>query len=146
MIVFWALGLWAAVIAVYDWRQLRVPNALLLLMLVPAVLALIFDTHGLLGAARLSSLGGMVLGFALTLPGYVLKRFGAGDVKFAAVIGLLLGTPRGFEMVLGASVLMGAAALALTVMKLPRQMKFAAAPMLSAAFIVEMLWGPLLVG
>jgi prepilin peptidase CpaA len=88
----------------------------------------------------------MVLGFALTLPGYVLKRFGAGDVKFAAVIGLLLGTPRGFEMVLGASVLMGAAALALTVMKLPRQMKFAAAPMLSAAFIVEMLWGPLLVG
>jgi len=144
MIVSLALSAWAATIAVYDWRQMRVPNVLLVLALVPASLALIFNPTGLLGADRLSSLAGMGIAFGLTLPGYIFRRFGAGDVKFAAVLGLMLGTARAFELILGASLLMGLAALIL--LKLPVRNKFAAAPMLAAAFIVEMFCGPLLVG
>lgn len=140
-----ALSLWAAVISWYDWKQRRVPNVALILVLVPAVLALVLMPQGLLGMGRGSSLGGMALGFALTLPGYVLKRFGAGDVKFAAVLGLLLGAARGFEMVLWASILMGLSAAGLYYLSAaPRSHKFPAAPMLAVAFIAEMWLGPVL--
>lgn len=144
MIVVALLSVWAAMISGYDWKQRRVPNAALLLMIVPAALALIIQGQGLLGESRWSSAGGMAIGFALTLPGYLLRRLGAGDVKFAAVLGLLLGVPRGFEMVLGGSLLMGAAALIMLRMRLPRQTRFPAAPMLAAAFVIEMFAGPLL--
>ncbi|WP_169518328.1 prepilin peptidase [Solimonas variicoloris] len=138
------LGAWVTVIAWYDLRQRRVPNVLLILMAVPAFLALIVNGTGLLGERWGSSVGGMALGFALTIPGYALHRFGAGDVKFAAMLGLFLGAERGFEMVLGASILMGVTALALLALRRQLQARFPAAPMLSAAFVVEMLWGPLL--
>lgn len=145
MAVTVVLSAWAAIISWYDWKQRRVPNLALVLVLVPAVLALILQPQGLLGAARWSSLAGMALGFALTLPGYVLKRFGAGDVKFAAVLGLLLGAARGLEMVLWSSILMGLVAAGLYYLSAAhRSHKFPAAPMLAAGFIAEMLWGPLL--
>jgi prepilin peptidase CpaA len=143
MIVAALLFAWAAAISWSDWTHRRVPNVALLLVLVPAVLALVFQGQGLLGARVWSSLGGMALGFALTLPGYLMHRLGAGDVKFAAVLGLLLGTVRGFEMVLLASVLMGLGAAALLLMwKFPKQTRFPAAPLLSLAFVAEMLGGP----
>ncbi|HEY9545706.1 MAG TPA: prepilin peptidase [Solimonas sp.] len=144
MIVSALLVAWAGFIAWHDQRRRKVPNAALILVLVPAVLALCFERHGLLNASVWSSLGGMTLSFALTFPGYALRRFGAGDVKFATVLGLLLGTARGIEFMLGASLLMGAVALALSMTKLPKEMKFPAAPMLAAAFVVEMLIGPLM--
>lgn len=144
MVVVLLLGMWAAVIAGFDIRQRRVPNVLLILLMIPAVLALVINGVGLLGERWGSSVGGMALGFALTVPGYALHRFGAGDVKFAAMLGLLLGADRGFEMVLGASILMGVTALALLALRRQLQARFPAAPMLSAAFVVEMLWGPLL--
>lgn len=144
MIVIALMCFWVATVSWCDWKQRRVPNASLLLMLVPAALALIIQGQGLLGESRLSSAGGMAIGFALTLPGYLLRRLGAGDVKFAAVLGLLLGVPRGFEMVLGGSLLMGVAALIMLRMHLPRQTRFPAAPMLAAAFVIEMFAGPLL--
>lgn len=145
MAVVGLLIVWSACIAWYDFRQRRVPNALLILMAVPALLALIVNGAGLLGERWSSSVGGMAVGFGLTLPGYIMRRFGAGDVKFAAVLGLLLGVGRGFEMVLGASILMGITALALLALRRQMQARFPAAPMLGAAFVVEMLWGPLLV-
>lgn len=144
MIVAALLCVWIATISWFDWRKWRVPNAALILVLVPAILALVFQGQGLLGERWLSSLGGMALGFALTFPGYLTRRFGAGDVKFAAVLGLLLGVARGFEMVLVASLLMGAVALALLKLQLSRHTKFPAAPLLSAAFVLEMTMGPLL--
>ncbi|WP_051278745.1 prepilin peptidase [Solimonas flava] len=145
MVVVGLLIVWTACIAWYDFRQRRVPNVLLILAAVPALLALIVNGVGLLGERWGSSVGGMALGFALTIPGYALHRFGAGDVKFAAVLGLLLGVGRGFEMVLGASILMGVAALFLLALHRQMQARFPAAPMLGAAFAVEMMWGPLLI-
>lgn len=133
------------VISVYDLRQQRVPNVALFLIFVPATLALMVQGKGLLGADIWSSVVGMALGFSLTLPGYVLRLFGAGDVKFAAVLGLLLGTARSFEMMLISSLLMGVTAIVLLqILKLPRGTKFPAAPMLALAFAVEMGFGPLL--
>jgi len=139
-----ALLLWVAIIALFDWRRRRVPNVALVLVLVPATLALLLQRQGLLGEHGFSSLMGAGLGFALTFPGYQLRRFGAGDVKFAAVLGLLLGTLRGLEMVLWASLLMGVMADATWLLKRSRDAKFPAAPALAAAFAIEMLGGPVL--
>ncbi|HET8880664.1 MAG TPA: A24 family peptidase [Solimonas sp.] len=144
MVIVALLVAWATAISWSDWTRRRIPNAALLLMLIPETLALITQGQGLLGEAWLSSVVGMAIGFVLTLPGYLLRRLGAGDVKFAAVASLLLGAPRGFEMVLGGSLLMGVAALVALSRHLPRQTRFPAAPMLAAAFVVEMLAGPLL--
>jgi prepilin peptidase CpaA len=144
MIVSVLLVVWAGVIAWYDIRQRRVPNPALVLVLIPSLLAVCIQRQGLLGQGVWSSVGGMVLVFAVTLPGYLLKRFGAGDVKFAALLGLLLGLARGFELLIMASLLMGAMAVVLSLRALPKSAKFPAAPMLAAAFAVEMYWGPLL--
>lgn len=144
MVVVALLAVWAAAISVSDWVSRRVPNAALLLMIVPAVLALMIQGQGLLGESRLGSAGGMLIGFALTFPGYLLRSLGAGDVKFAAVAGLLLGVSRACEMMLGASLLMGALAVIMLSRHLPRQTRFPAAPMLALAFVTEMLAGPLL--
>lgn len=139
-----ALCLWAAAIAVFDWRQQRVPNAMLILIAVPVMLALLWQKQGLLGESAASSVLGAVLGFALTFPGYRLRRLGAGDVKFASLLGLMLGTVRSLEMVLWASLLMGATAVLAWRIKGSRDAKFPAAPSLTLAFVVEMLGGPLL--
>lgn len=143
MTVAAVLGVWAAAIGGYDGRRKRVPNAALVLALVPAILALALQGQGLLGERWSLSLLGMALAFGLTLPGYLLRQLGAGDVKFAAVLGLLLGATRSFEMMLVASLLMGAMALSLRSW-LPRGARFPAAPVLAAAFIAEAIRGPFL--
>lgn len=140
---YW-IGLWAALIAVYDWQRQRVANGALVLMLVPALLALLLDGKGLLGASPGSSFGGMLLAFAATLPGYRLRLLGAGDVKFAAVLGLLLGVRRALEMLLWAALLLGVLALLLWWLHGTHKARFAAAPALSAGLLLELLGGPLL--
>lgn len=105
-----ALLLWAGLIAWVDWRMRRIPNALLALMLVPALVCLIVFPHGLLGAGRWAS----ALGFGsllLGLPGYALGQFGAGDVKLMAVMGLILGWPSVAVWLLASALLLGAMAL-----------------------------------
>lgn len=82
---------WISAISWCDWHDRRVPNFLLLLLLVPAVLALIVNGNGLLGVERWPSLMGFLLAGGVLLPGYALSKMGAGDVKFAACLGLLLG-------------------------------------------------------
>lgn len=139
-----ALVVWVMTISLFDWRQQRVPNAALILVLVPAVLALLVQGQGLLQQGAMASGLGMVFGFALTFPGYSMRRFGAGDVKFAAVLGLLLGGWRAAEMVLWASLLLGLMAAVVWWMRESREAKFPAAPALGLAFVVEMVSGPLL--
>jgi len=145
MTILLPVGLWAAGIALYDWRQQRVPNAALILMLVPALLALLLQPQGLLGAGRVSAVLGMLAAFALSLPGYG-RGLGAGDVKFAAVLGLLLGGWRALEMLLLAAVLLGLSAAVVAYWRRSLQARFPAAPALSLAFVLEMLRGPFLEG
>lgn len=88
-----ALVLWAAAVVWIDWRQRRIPNALLLALLLPALVLLAWRGQGLLEARWVSSTIGLAVGLAVTLPGYAVAKLAAGDVKLAAVTGLVLGWP-----------------------------------------------------
>jgi prepilin peptidase CpaA len=85
------LAIWALAAAAFDWRQRRVPNLLLLVVAVPAVLAFAVLRHGLLGSGIGSSLAGLFIGTLPWLPGYALGMVGAGDVKLSGLQGFLLG-------------------------------------------------------
>jgi len=111
-VVLGGLIVWAAAIAVMDWRQRKVPNALLLALLLPALACLIYSGRGLLLVHWLPSLIGLLVGFAVTLPGYVVSKLGAGDVKLAAVIGLVVGWPLTAWVLLASGLLLGAMSLA----------------------------------
>lgn len=88
-----ALVLWAAAVAWIDWRQRRIPNGLLLALLLPALVLLAWRGQGLLEERWVSSAVGLAVGLAVTLPGYAVAKLAAGDVKLAAVTGLVLGWP-----------------------------------------------------
>ncbi len=139
-----AVGGWAFVVAIVDgWRQ-RVPNALLLLMLVPAVLAITFRGQGLLGAGAVSSVVGFLVGGLVLLPGYLSGKMGAGDVKLAAVLGLLSGFSAVLFWLLYAALVLGlmAAVAALLRYRFKTQWKkIPAAVALITGFLAYLCWG-----
>ena len=80
-----------------DLRWRRIPNRLVLLGIAIAV-----GTHGvsiasgqisLAGPAWWLTLAGMVAGFGLLLPLYLMRAMGAGDVKLMAMVGAFIGFP-----------------------------------------------------
>lgn len=133
------LSIWALVIAGTDFRQLRVPNSLLLLVFVPAILIQFVHGTGLLGLSPIDALIGMGIGLALGLPGYAIRQFGAGDVKFLGVLGLLCG-PRGIlAILLVAALVLGLMAVIAVVHERSRQRKpgrMPAAIALSSGFLL----------
>lgn len=84
-----ALILFVLCVALIDWRTHRIPN---LLCAVAAIIGLSLQlwVHGEDGV--LTALGGAAVGFAMFLPFYALRAFGAGDVKAMATVGIFLGT------------------------------------------------------
>jgi prepilin peptidase CpaA len=83
-----AAGLAAA--TAIDLRSRRIPNELTAAMaLTGAGLAV----AGVSGISIAGSLGGMVLGLLLMLPGYLLGATGAGDVKLMGAVGAIVGPP-----------------------------------------------------
>lgn len=145
MIVTLLLGCWALGIGLYDlWRR-RIPNLALVLVLVPAVLALAVNGRGLLGASPASSAAGFALALLLFLPGYALGRMGAGDVKFAACLGLLLGGVSAASMLLLAAVGLGVCALIwVKYFAGDRKARFPAGAAFAVAFCVLLTRGPFL--
>lgn len=142
------LLIWAAAIAWNDWHRHRVPNAYLLLLLVPAVLALAVNRQGLLGVAVWPSVMGLLLA-AVLLPGYALGFMGAGDVKFAGCLGLLLGPWATVKMLLIFALTLGLVSAVLLwlhrVNHESRQRRIAVAPALVLGFAVQVLfpqWWP----
>lgn len=83
-----ALMAFVLTVAIVDWRTHRIPN---LLCSVAALVGIALQTwlHG--EAGLLSALGGAAVGFAMFLPFYVVRAFGAGDVKAMATAGIFLG-------------------------------------------------------
>jgi Flp pilus assembly protein protease CpaA len=135
--------IWAIVIGVFDWRQHRIPNALLVLALVPAILVLAIDPIGLLGSDRVMSFLGLLIGFFIFIPGYIAAVSGAGDVKLSAVCGLLLGQQRMIE----ATLVMGVGLLAFAAILIQRhgwaqarRKRFPAGVAIAAGFLVAMLF------
>ena len=114
-----ALLLWATLVAFSDWRHRRIPNALLLAVLLPAGALGVLLGSGPRGVPTLTGGSGLAAGFAVTLPGYLARLLGAGDVKLAAVLGLLLGLPALWWALLAAALILGVMAL-LVIRRKPR--------------------------
>ena len=113
----WLLALWACSICYFDARFRRIPNALLIPALVLACTMLLWRHTSLTGApwtSALAAAGGAAL---VTLPGYLLRKLGAGDVKYLFVIGLLTSWPITLHTFMIAALMAGA--LALLWMSLP---------------------------
>lgn len=84
------IGLCAAVFF-YDILFRRVPNQLIILALLLHAVDLIFTRSGIGGITPWQSLLGGLVGLLIFVPLYAMKAMGAGDVKFFALLGLLLG-------------------------------------------------------
>jgi prepilin peptidase CpaA len=80
--------------AVVDLRTRRVPNWL---TFGTAALGITMATTHLDGVGVPGALEGLLVGLLLMLPGHVIGRTGAGDVKLLAALGTLLG-PRSVAM------------------------------------------------
>jgi len=77
-------------LAIIDWRTHRIPNVLCAAGALFG-LALQMGIHG--EAGLLAALGGAAVGFGMFLPFYLVRAFGAGDVKAMATVGIFLGAP-----------------------------------------------------
>ena len=112
------LVVWAAVAALYDWRQRRLPNFLTLGALsVGAVYALIYGAP--LGGAWYWNYAAAAVGLVVLLPVYAIGVMGAGDVKFFAAMGMLGGPTILLPTLLVASLIVGAHAFLTLALRLP---------------------------
>jgi prepilin peptidase CpaA len=87
-VAFGALSSGALIATVIDIRVRRIPNALTATM---AGLGIGLAASGASGISLGASIAGMLIGLALMLPGHVLGATGAGDVKFMAAVGAIVG-------------------------------------------------------
>ncbi len=136
---------WAATMAVCDLRYRRVPNGLLLpaLLLMAASIGISGQTP--LGASWHSGLIGATLALLLCLPGYALRKLGAGDVKMATILGAVAGWAATLEILLLAALALGLMAAGAAMMG-RRTARLPAAVALTAGLIGEWLAGPLWIG
>lgn len=138
-----ALLLWSLALAVIDWRQKRVPNAWLIALLLPALAMLLWRGSGLIDAGWSASLLGLLVAALVTLPGYWVSKFGAGDVKLAAATGFVLGWPLVAHSLVIAGILLGLGALAMVVaagFTNVRKVRIPAAWSLLGGFAAVLLW------
>ncbi|MDB5974819.1 MAG: prepilin peptidase [Nevskia sp.] len=142
------LVIWALAVAGYDLRQRRVPNLLLLVVAVPAVLSFGVFRQGLLGMGGGSSLLGLVVCALPYLPGYIWGKVGAGDVKFAGLQGFLLGGVGAFKAFIVSAVALGLIAVFAALAKSDRvhASRLPAAVALAVGFLWVVLGGYLLSG
>ena len=82
--------------SIFDAIKTRIPNLLSLTILVSGLSgnALVTEGLGLKG-----SIMGLAIGLLLMLPSYVLASMGAGDVKFMAAIGSVIGADKVLDVV-----------------------------------------------
>lgn len=106
------LLLWLIAIAVVDLRIRKVRNWMVLLGLATGAVASFSGAQPFVVSIS-NGLTGMLVAFAALLPFYALRWMGAGDVKFAAVIGLWFGlSPNLLFIWVGGSLLAGLHGLA----------------------------------
>jgi prepilin peptidase CpaA len=97
------LIMFVVALALVDWRTHRIPNLLCAIAAMYGVaLQVAIDGQ----AGLYSALGGAAVGFAMFLPFYVLRAFGAGDVKAMATVGLFLGAA-GTTLAVGMTLIAG---------------------------------------
>jgi prepilin peptidase CpaA len=89
-VAFAALSSGALVATVIDIRVRRIPNALTATM---AGIGVGLAASGVSGISLGASIAGFMVGLLLMLPGHALGATGAGDVKFMAAVGAIVGPP-----------------------------------------------------
>ena len=99
--------LWLAICAVQDIRQRQIANGLTLGVALLALLYLLWMGSTWLGAPAGEGGWAFALALLLTLPGYALGRFGAGDVKLLAALGLATSADHLLWSLIGAAVALG---------------------------------------
>ena len=117
-----ALALIMAVALVTDIRRNRIPNALVLMALCAGLLVnlvgpdvgirsagLFTYSPGALGLKR--SLLGVLTGFAVFMPHYLMRAMGAGDVKLMAAIGSFVGAADMLNVALSVMIMGGVLAV-----------------------------------
>src|SRR5690554_873544 len=82
------LLVWAALCAAGDARYKRIDNRLVLIGAVAAMLSLLVWQRSLTGATPGETLLSCALALLFALPGYWMRRLGAGDVKLLLVLAL----------------------------------------------------------
>lgn len=107
-----AVVCWAGVIGYSDIVARRIPNLLVLAAVLISIVSALWSGHSPLGADGVSMVEGLGIAMLLTLPGYLLRRLGAGDVKLLAAIGLLGGLAVTLQTFVIAALLAGALTLA----------------------------------
>ncbi|NOT15233.1 MAG: prepilin peptidase [Methylotenera sp.] len=96
-------------VSLSDYQSRKIPNRYLLMAMAYAFCIIVYFSlaQGWLffGMALRNGLFGMLIGFALLIPGYFLKQVAAGDVKLMMVFGFYLG-PLGatLSLVIGAMI------------------------------------------
>jgi prepilin peptidase CpaA len=136
---------WSASVVAWDLRYRRIPNWLLLAAAIPALALLLLKGHGPIGAGWLASLAGAAIAAAVWLPGYLLRRLGAGDVKLAACIGGLLGGVAAVEAMLLAAATLGALAV-VAGLAFGAAYRLPAAVALCGGMLMRLVLGPLVTG
>jgi prepilin peptidase CpaA len=111
-VAFAALASGALVATVVDIRVRRIPNALTATM---AGVGIGFAASGVSGVSLGASVVGLILGFALMMPGHALGATGAGDVKLMAAVGAIVGPALVVSAFLFTAVAGGVLALAVAV-------------------------------
>ncbi|MDO8768049.1 MAG: prepilin peptidase [Burkholderiaceae bacterium] len=106
------LLLLVAVAAGFDLKSRRIPNWLVLVGLVASlILQIIFNSFNSFYGFKAWGLG-LLVGFGLFLPLYLLRAMGAGDVKLMAMVGAFLGPLGALGAVLTTLVVGGVLAIA----------------------------------
>jgi prepilin peptidase CpaA len=100
--------------ALTDLHSRRIPNLLVSVILIAALVAQVLLPEG---AGWRSWLFGMLTGFALFLPLYLLRGMAAGDVKLMAAVGAFVGPQPAFQIALATFVIGGVMALAFILYK-----------------------------
>lgn len=88
MLATWMLLGWLAACAYQDLRRRKVDNLLTFGGLAAAAAYLYLHGHSLTQHSVAAALAAAALGLALSLPGYLLGKLGAADVKLLAALGL----------------------------------------------------------
>ncbi len=133
-------------VAVVDLKHRRIPNSVLLAMLVVRIMFGSLKMVGMISTPEfdiLHAFGGLIVGFVVfAVPGLFGKSVGAGDVKFASCIGFCIG----IMGLLYTVILMGMCILAYTIFqtnKALREMIYEIIPMgpfLALSMMVVMIY------
>ncbi|MHC1480771.1 A24 family peptidase [Frateuria aurantia] len=107
----WLAILASLLVIAGDMRYRRVPNKLLMAALAVSLLIRAADTALGMPAYYLEGMEGLLLGAAILIPFYAMGWMGAGDVKYFATVGFVLGWPALLPVWILGSLLLGLYAL-----------------------------------